>query len=146
MSLEKEIEALVESVGLALYDIGIVNENAETIFRVSVMPKDKTQGGVDMDKCVELTHLISPMLDVTPPVGGDYRLEVGTSGVERKITTLSHFEKSIGELVKVKLKDKLSYEGRLVGVEANTIKLETKEGAVEFPFESVVKARTYFEW
>ena len=60
MSLQKDINSLVTSVDLQLYDTSIVNENDETIFRVSVMSSKVTDGkreGVSLDTCVELTHL-----------------------------------------------------------------------------------------
>ncbi len=78
MSLESDINSLVASVDLELYDTVVVSENDETIYRVSIISKEVIDGkrtGVSLDKCVELTHLISPLLDVTPPVSGDYRLE-----------------------------------------------------------------------
>jgi ribosome maturation factor RimP len=34
MSLQSDIESLVKSVGLELYDTSIVSENGETIYRV----------------------------------------------------------------------------------------------------------------
>ena len=93
MSLEHDIKTMVESLGLSLYDTAITSENGETIYRVSV----NASGGVSMDQVVEATRLISPLLDVTPPVSGEYRLEVGSPGIERKLSKLSHFENSLGE-------------------------------------------------
>ncbi|MEN8303332.1 MAG: ribosome maturation factor, partial [Campylobacterota bacterium] len=81
MSLESDINSLVKSVDLELYDTAVVNDNDDAVYRVRVMSNEVVVGirkGVSLDACVELTHLISPLLDVTPPVSGDYRLEVGT--------------------------------------------------------------------
>jgi ribosome maturation factor RimP len=104
MSLENDIKAIVESSGYELYDTTVVNENGQTIYRVSIISKefeDKKRKGVSLEQFVDLTHLISPLLDVTPPVSGEYRLEVGSPGLERKLTKLEHFKKSIGEVVAV---------------------------------------------
>ena len=70
MSLEKDIESFVKSVGLELYDTSIVNEGDETIYRVGVISTQIENGKrkpVSLEECVSLTHLISPLLDVTPP-------------------------------------------------------------------------------
>ena len=86
MSLEKDIESFVQSLGLELYEIAVVKENEETIYRVSVLSGTFENGkrkGVSLDECVHLSRLISPLLDVTPPLDGDYRLEVGSPGIER---------------------------------------------------------------
>ena len=142
MSLETDIRKMVESIGLSLYDTAILNENEHTIFRVSVT----APGGVSLDQCVEATHLISPLLDVTPPVGGEYRLEVSSPGIERKLKTLDHFAQSIGEKVALSTIDKQKYEGELLGVENDEILLKTAEGEQRVPFRSISKAKTYFEW
>jgi ribosome maturation factor RimP len=149
MSLQSDIDSLVKSVDLELYDTSIVNENDETIYRVSVISteiKDSKRAGVSLDACVELTHLISPLLDVTPPVSGDYRLEVGSPGIERKLTSLHHFKLSIGERVSIVMADKQKLRALLKDVDGNKITLETEDEQVEVEFNDIVKARTYFEW
>ena len=149
MSLESDINSLVKSVDLELYDTVIVNENDETIYRISVISteiKDGKRGGVSLDKCVELTHMISPLLDVTPPVSGDYRLEVGTAGIERKLTTIPHFKKSLGEKVSIVYSGKEKARGTLLKVEGNTILVKVEDEEVEVEFNDIVRAKTYFEW
>jgi len=143
MSLESDIKKMVESIGLSLYDTAVLNENENTIFRVSVT----APGGVSLDQCVEATHLISPLLDVTSPVGGEYRLEVSSPGIERKLKTLEHFAQSVGEKVSVSTISKEKFEGEMVGIENDEIILKTKEsGEQRIPFRAISKAKTYFEW
>ena len=149
MSLESDINSLVSSVDLELYDTTIVSEHDETIYRVSVISsevKDGKRTGVSLDKCVELTHLISPLLDVTPPVSGDYRLEVGTPGIERKLTHINHFKKSVGEKVSLLCANKDKVRGVLLKVEGSKISVEAQDETVEVEFNDIVKAKTYFEW
>jgi ribosome maturation factor RimP len=149
MSLQSDIESLVKSVDLELYDTAVVNENDETIFRVSVISNEVVDGkkeGVSLDQCVELTHLISPLLDVTPPVSGNYRLEVGSPGIERKLTTISHFSKSIGDKVSLQTSDKEKCRGVLTKVEGSKIFVDVEGEISEFDFNDITKAKTYFEW
>ncbi len=150
MSLESDIKSLVESVDLELYDTSVVSENGETIYRVSVISTKRDESGkregVSMDACVELTHLISPLLDVTPAVSGDYRLEVGSPGIERKLSTIEQFKKSLGEKVSIQTTSKEKYRGLLQSVEGNTIVLDIDGETQEIDFYDIVKARTYFEW
>jgi len=149
MSLKSDINSLVKSVSLELYDTVIVSENDETIYRVSVISPEIQDGkrkGVSLDECVELTHLISPLLDVTPPVSGDYRLEVGTAGIERKLTSLEHFNKSIGEKVSLLCSDKSKLRGVLQDVDGNKITLKTEDESLTVEYEEITKAKTYFEW
>jgi ribosome maturation factor RimP len=143
MSLENDIKNLLESIGLNYYDAVVVNENDETIYRVSVTSPE----GVSLDKCVEATHLISPLLDVTPPVSGVYRLEVSSPGIERKLKTLEHFRFSVGEKVAITTLAKEKYRGELLRVEDENIIVNDNEvGETSVPFGEISKAKTYFEW
>jgi len=148
MSLHSDIESLVSSLGLELYDTTVVSENDETIYRVSVISKtivDAKRAGVSLDECVELTHLISPLLDVTPPVSGEYRLEVGSPGIERKLVTIDNFKKSVGENISFgMLKDKV--KGLLQKIEGSKLFVLVDDEIVEFEINEIKKARTYFEW
>jgi len=149
MSLQSDINSLVKSVDLELYETTIVSEGDDTIYRVSVIStdiKDGKRAGVSLDSCVELTHLISPLLDVTPPVSGDYRLEVGSPGIERKMTTINHFKLSIGEKVSILCADKTKYKALLIKVEGSKIFIEVDGEISEVEFNDIVKAKTYFEW
>lgn len=143
MSLERDIKKMVESIGLSLYDTQILNENENTIYRVSVT----APGGVTLDQCAELTHLINPLLDVTPPMSGEYRLEVSSPGIERRLKTLEHFAQSVGEKVALSTLNKEKFEGEILSVNGEEITILTKEeGEIKVPFRSISKAKTYFEW
>lgn len=143
MSLERDIKKMVESIGLSLYDTQILNENEQTIYRVSVT----VPGGVTLDQCAQVTHLINPLLDVTPATNGEYRLEVSSPGIERRLKTLEHFSQSVGEKVALSTVNKEKFEGELLSVNGEEITLLTKEeGEKTLPFRSISKAKTYFEW
>jgi ribosome maturation factor RimP len=143
MSLERDIKKMVESIGLSLYDTQILNENEQTIYRVSVT----APGGVTLDQCAQVTHLINPLLDVTPAMSGEYRLEVSSPGIERRLKTLEHFAQSVGEKVVLSTVNKEKFEGELLNVSGEEITLLTKdEGEKTLTFRSISKAKTYFEW
>jgi len=143
VSLEEDIKAVVESAGADLYDISTLNDNGETIYRVSILGKD---GKTDIEKCVEITHLISPLLDVTPPVSGEYRLEVSSPGVERKLKKPHHYELSKGENVELKLFSTERVKGKLKDFKDDTVILETEFGEENFKLSDISSAKTYFEW
>ena len=149
MSLESDINSLVKSVDLELFDTTVVSENDETIYRVSVVSKEIIDGkrsAVSLDTCVELTHLISPLLDVTPPVSGDYRLEVGTPGIEKKLSSIKHYLLSIGEKVSLLLLNKEKVRGELIKVQDSKIFVNVDGEEIEVDFYDINKAKTYFEW
>ena len=142
MSLESDIKSLVSTLDVAIYDITTVSENGETIYRVLITAK----GGISMDKCVEVTKMISPLLDVTAPVKGDYRLEVSSPGIERKLKTAKHFEGSVGENVKISNLANEVFKGELLSFKSGVITVKTENGDDSVKLDEVYKASTYFEW
>ncbi len=142
MSLEEEVKKVVESHGATLYDTEIASEDGRTIYRVYIL-KD---GGVDLDLCAAVSHDLSPMLDVYPPVGGAYYLEVSSPGVERTLKKPEHFIHSAGSDVRLKLSSGDSVKGRLLGFENGEVVVESSAGVERFPLGEIRKARTYFEW
>ena len=143
MSLEKDIKTLVESMDLSVYDISTVSEGGDTIYRILINSKD----GISLDKCAEVTRMLNPMLDVTSPVKGDYRLEVSSPGIERKLKNLGHFKDSIGEKVKVVLITNEVLTGELMKVEGNKITINDEQvNEQTIPYDEVIRAATYFEW
>jgi len=149
VSLENDINSIIKSLGLELYDTTIVNENDEVIYRISVVSPEIEDGkrkSVPLDTYLELTHMISPLLDVNPPVSGDYRLEVGSAGIERKLGNIEQFKKSTGEKVSILCTDKSKLKGLLESVEGTKITLLTDEGVKTLEYGEIAKAKTYFEW
>ena len=132
MSLESDIKSLVKSVDMELYDISTVSEFDETIYRIAVLSTEMVDGKrspVGLDNCAELSRMISPLLDVTPPVAGDYRMEVGSPGIERKLNTIKHFTLSISDKVSLLLNDKTKLRGILTNVDVYKLYVDV-EGEV----------------
>lgn len=140
--MENEIEQVVRSYGYDLYGTEIVKEGDHSIFRVYVV----ADGGVDLDRCAKISNELSPMLDVNPPVSGNYFLEVSSPGIERKLKTPNHFKYSIGEKVQLKLNSGDKAKGVLKGFEEGVITVETDFGIEEYDLSTIKIARTYFEW
>ncbi len=135
---------LLKDCGVNLYDTETVTENDKKIFRIYITTKE----AVTLDKCTEVTKILSPIIDLDPPFRGEYFLEVSSPGIDRKLTTLQHFKLSIGDLVKLKLGDGRKFKAKILDVEDQNIKLYDKEEKSEIliPFNEINKAKTYFEW
>ena len=149
MSLESDIKSLVKSVDMELYDISTVSEFDETIYRIAVLSTEMVDGKrspVGLDNCAELSRMISPLLDVTPPVAGDYRMEVGSPGIERKLNTIKHFTLSIGDKVSLLLNDKTKLRGILTNVDGSKISVDVEGEVSTIDYSEINKAKTYFEW
>jgi len=142
MNLDTQIAKIVEANGAALYDSEVVTEFDETIYRVLIT---KT-GGVSLDLCATISYELSPFLDVHPPVNGQYRLEVSSPGIERKLTKPVHFQNAIGEKVKLKLGGGEKLKGVLNSADDKGFVVESKQGDESFSYGELNTCKTYFDW
>lgn len=142
MNLEESIELAVQGCGAELYDIVTTKDHNKNIFRVFVTQT----GGITLDKCAEISRMISPILDIDEPMSGLYNLEVSSPGIERKLKRAQHFKASIGEKVKIKDFEKNTIKGELVFADENEIKVKTEEDEETINYNDISSASTYFEW
>jgi ribosome maturation factor RimP len=77
----EQITKIVESCGVSLYDTEVANEFDKKIFRIYITSKE----GINLDKCAEISRILSPIFDLEPPLEGEYLFEVSSPGIERKL-------------------------------------------------------------
>ncbi len=142
MNLEEQIARIVRSHGAEFYDTETVKENDQTIYRVYITK----EGGVDLDTCAEISNDLSPLLDVHPPVSGNYYLEVSSPGIERSLKKPQHFQSAVGERVKLKISGGSKVKGVVQSADEESVTLKTKEGEERYDYGEINKARTYFDW
>ena len=142
MSLEQSIKLAVESLGAKLYDIVSTKEHDRNIFRVLVT----TENGISLDKCAEISRMISPILDIDEPMNGEYILEVSSPGIERKLRKKEHFQGSVGEKVRIKNFATEIFKGELLLADNDKIIIKTEFGDEEITYDSILAAATYYEW
>lgn len=92
-------QPFAESLGLSIWDVRFVKEGADWYLRVIIDKPD----GVDINDCVDMSHLLSPALDKADPIPQSYCLEVMSPGIERELTRPEHFAAYEGLPVTVRL-------------------------------------------
>lgn len=138
-----DLNALCSECSVKFYADELISENSRQIYRVYITKKN----GVNLDDCEALSRLLSPILDVEPPTSGAFTLEVSSPGLERKLTTPSNFENSLGELVKITLKNGEKISGEILSFKDEILKLKTTENnEISVNFNEIKKAKTYIEW
>jgi len=142
MSLDSEIAKIVKANGAEFYDSEVVSEGEETIFRISITREE----GVNLDLCAEISHALSPFLDVHPPMSSPYRLEVSSPGIERRLRKTEHFKSAIGENIKLKVPGQDRLKGVLKSADDKGITVETKHGDESYSYRDILTAKTYFDW
>ena len=142
MNLDSEIAKIVKANGAEFYDSEVVSEGEETIFRVSITKEE----GVNLDLCADISHALSPFLDVHPPMSSPYRLEVSSPGIERRLRKPTHFQGAVGENVKLKVPGEDRLKGILKSADDKGITVETKHGDESYAYQDIRTAKTYFDW
>ena len=121
-------QPIAEGLGLELWDVRFEKEEADWFLRVFI---DK-DGGISIDDCVDMSHALDKPLDEADPIEQSYCLEVCSPGLERSLKRDSHFEKSIGKHVQVKLIRPLDgtreFKGRLESYDNGIFELLTEDG------------------
>ena len=138
------LQNLLKECDVSLYDTEIVTENDHKIYRVYITSKD----GITLDKCTEVTKILSPIFDLEPPVEGEYFLEVSSPGIERKLTKPIHFQNSIGELVKIKHSELGKLKGEILLADADSVVIKDKSDKEEkrLNYSDILNAKTYYTW
>ena len=141
-SLRSQIALLIESNNLKLYDIEFLKEDSNMILRISLFKK----GGVSLEDCENISHLISPLLDVELQDMPSYNLEVSSPGIERVLRHEYHFLCSIGDKVSIRKNDKSIIKGILKNYTKDNIEVEIDNNIQIIPLKDCKKVKTYFEW
>lgn len=139
---KEKIVKIVESCGVSLYDTEVANEFDKKIFRIYITAKE----GISLDKCAEISRILSPIFDLEPPLEGEYLFEVSSPGIERKLTKPEHYVASVGEKVKVKLTTKEKFIGMLEAFSGNVASVRVENELKQISLDEIESARTYFEW
>jgi ribosome maturation factor RimP len=136
------INQIVKDNGFRLYDIEISQENEHKYYRIFIQKNDGS--GVNLDECALINRIVSPIFDVEYNSDDAYFLEVSSPGIERPLKKPEHFALSVGEKVKVTLKDSSKIIGKLQDYDEQNHKINVKNKII--PLDNIKRARTYFEW
>lgn len=136
------IKNILKDNALEFYDTEIASEGGNRIFRIYITSPQ----GVTLDQCGKISSILSPILDLNPPMDGAYVLEVSSPGIERNLKKPEHFSNSIGENIKIKLINADKIIGKLKAFDGKTLTIEIDGTEIKVDMADIDKARTYYKW
>lgn len=149
-NLEIKLEALIASLGYVLYDLDLLREDTELIFRIylSNFRSNGEKKSITLEDCTSVSEVISPFLDVEFELKEGYSLEVSSCGLERTLKKQRHYEHSLGDEVEVVLKSmpeekKSKIRGVLSGYDGQSVELDSKTRVL---LSEIKKIRTILKW
>ena len=136
-----------ETAGVILWDIEYVREGGENYLRVFIDKED----GIGIEDCEKVSHIMNDILDTEDPIEESYSFQVSSPGIERELRLPHHFERFLGEAVRVRLYKALDgnkeYIGILSAFDDDTLTLTLdEETSITFERASVSKVKVYFEF
>ena len=143
--IENKTEALLGPIAkdneVSIYDVEFVKEAGEWYLRAFI----DRDGGVDIDKCVDVSHALSDALDEHDFIEEAYTLEVSSPGLGRTLKKDRHFQNSLGQDVDVKLYKALDgtkeFTGRLKAFDSDTITVQTGEQQQVFQRKEIASVK-----
>jgi ribosome maturation factor RimP len=145
--VEERVRPVVEAAGLELWEVTFRREAGRRILRVMV----DQEGGVDLDTISTTSQRLSRRLDLEGfDDGRPYSLEVSSPGLERALREPRHFERSVGQRVRVKTVEPVDgrrvHEGALVSADSEAVVIASEGGELRVPYDGIASAKTVFEW
>jgi ribosome maturation factor RimP len=111
-------EPTLRTLGLRLVRVKVsASQNAT----VQIMA-ERPDGLMTIDDCERASEALSPLFDVEEPVGGAYRLEISSPGIDRPLVRVSDFRRALGHEAKIEMAipfaGRKRFRGALEAVEA----------------------------
>ena len=135
-----DLSALLEKTLSGLgYELVMLERAGRGLMRIYI---DKP-GGIQIEDCVSVSHQLTQLFTVE---NIDYdRLEVSSPGLDRPLTRAQDYVRFAGEMVALKLRVPMDKRkrltGQLMGLEAETIKLDMDGVVVDVDLRNVESAR-----
>jgi ribosome maturation factor RimP len=147
--LRELLEPLVTSQGLDLEEIAVDAVGRKRVLRVVV----DSDTGADLDQIADVSRELSAKLDEADAMGeGEYTLEVGTPGAERRLTEHRHYLRAVDRLVRFQLAEGGELVARILDVDDEGLDLEVpgvkgrKATGRRLGFAEIDKARVQVEF
>ncbi len=130
--VKEHLEEILADAGCFLVDIKVDKSNR-------IMIQVDRQEGVSIENCVHISRQLEEKLDRDKE---DFALEVSSPGLDSPFKVIEQYGKSLGNEVRVEMKEGDPIEGHIAEVGDKGIKLETGNGqSLSISFEKILSAR-----
>jgi ribosome maturation factor RimP len=137
------VEPLATAHGLDLEDVEITQAGRRR--RVCVVVD--ADGGVDLDRCAEVSQAVSAAFDESGVMGETpYTLEVTSPGVSRPLTMPRHWRRNVGRLVRIGLRDGRDLVGRVDAADDTGVVIDADGSARRLAYDAIGTARVQVEF
>lgn len=136
------IGPVLGDMGYELVGIEYVASGKHSILRIFI----DTDNGIGIEDCEKVSHQLSAIFDVEDPIMGQYNLEVSSPGIERPLFHIGHYQRFLGNDIKLRLVRPINGQRKFKGVigsvseTKHSIELVTELGPVTLDIDMIEKA------
>ena len=105
------VEPVLASLGYRLVRVRISGFAGCTVQIMAERP----DGTMMIEDCEAVSRALSPVLDVTDPIEGSYRLEISSPGIDRPLVRRSDFERYAGHVAQIEMQAPIDGRRRFRG-------------------------------
>ena len=138
-------QAYLDDNSIELVEIMYRREAGGMVLRLLV----DTPEGIRIDECEGVNKFLSATLDIEDLIKERYTIEVASPGLDRHLTTDRDFERVIGKDIEAttyeRIDNKKAHAGRLIGMNKETVVLESGDRSTVIPRKSIAVARLKIE-
>lgn len=135
------LRPVVEGLGYELWGVEFVTQQGRNVLRVFI----EHDHGIGLDDCSRVSHQLSGVLDVEDPIRVPYDLEVSSPGLDRPLFTEDHYVRSLGSLVKIRVRHAVqgrrNFSGRIVSVGAGEVVIGLSDERYPLSIQEIETAR-----
>jgi ribosome maturation factor RimP len=140
------VEPALESMGFRLVLVRLTG-GQDAILEIMA---ERPDGSLTIEDCEAISDRVSPLIDVSDPIAGSYRLQVSSPGIDRPLVRPADFERWAGQQARIELKELLAgrkrFKGVLEGFADGEARIEVDLGeagrqVVGLPVASIASAR-----
>lgn len=140
-SLETLVDTTVAALGLDLEALELTPAGRKRVLLVAL----DRDGGVGIDHITEATRALSEVLDASDVMGETpYTLEVTSRGVDRPLTLPRHWRRNEGRLVRLRLADDTSVDGRIGASDDDGVDIVGRT-TTRYPYDQITSALVQVE-
>ena len=159
-------ERVARSYNLDIFDVQFRRESGGWVLRILLdVPFSEAQAALldeterrrladlspTIEDCERVSRDVSAILDVEDTIDQSYTLEVSSPGLDRPLRHTADYQRFAGRLAKIVVSQPIDrqthFEGRLGGVENDSVVIETRPGKRQLiPLALVTRARLEVEF
>ncbi len=140
-NLTAMLEPAIEAMGFELTDLELNLGHGNGVLRLFI----DSEQGIGLEDCEAVSHQVSGLLDVEVPIAVDYRLEVSSPGLDRKLVKPEHFDRFIGHQIKTRLKRLIEghrrVKGQLLARDGETVLVRSENETIAILLSDIEVAR-----